>query len=230
MADDPERGARRSRRMTGVGIGVAVGLGLVLLLSLSVLGAGDLLGSALSLDSEAERAERADTRTDGGASGGAGSSDGVGPGEDGLGAQAGNTGNSVPSREFEMFDGSTATLADWEGQPLVLNFWASWCPPCVGEMADAFEPAHQEYGDDIAFLGVNVQDNRELAMDVVEETGVTYDLAEDPDGRLFTEFGAFGMPVTVLVSADGEVLDTHGGPLTRDQLDAKINEFLIGGA
>lgn len=226
MADEPVPGARRPRRPVAVAIGVAAGVGLVILVSLVVLGDGDPLGFAPEPDSETGPAEQADAGTRSGAPSGDGASaEGDGPGE-----QAGTEGESVPSDEFEMFDGSTATLADWRGQPLVLNFWASWCPPCVGEMRDAFEPAHQEYADDIAFLGVNVQDNRELAMDVVEQTGVTYELAEDPEGRLFTEFGGFGMPVTVFISTDGKVLHTHGGSLTRDQLDTKINEFLISGA
>lgn len=226
MADEPEPGARRPRRKLGAVLGVAAGVGAIILLSLAVLGDGDLLGSAPGLDSQADSAEQTDTGTGKSATSGDRASEGQG----GLGDQGKGDGESVPSQEFEMFDGSTATLADWEGQPLVLNFWASWCPPCVGEMGDAFEPAHQEYGDDVAFLGVNVQDNRDLAMDVVEKTGVTYELAEDPEGKLFTEFGGFGMPVTVFISADGEILDTHGGPLTRDQLDAKINELLLRGA
>lgn len=224
MADDPESGAGRPRRTRAVVLGVAAGVGVVVLLSLGILSDGDLLGSVPGLGSEAESAEQADTGT------GDSAPSGDGAGEDGLGDQAGGTGESVPSHEFDMFDGSAVTLADWEGQPLVLNFWASWCPPCVGEMGDAFEPVHQQYGDDVAFLGVNVQDNRDLAMDVVDETGVTYELAEDPEGELFTEFGGFGMPLTVFISADGEVLDTHGGPLTRDQLDSKINELLVSGA
>lgn len=224
MAEDPGSGARRPRRAAV--LGVVAGVGVLVLLSLGILSDGDLLGSVPGLDSEAESAEQADTGT--GASAPSGGGDGAG--EDGLGGQPGGTGGSVPSREFDMFDGSRVTLADWEGQPLVLNFWASWCPPCVGEMGDAFEPAHQQYGDEIAFLGVNVQDNRDLAMEVVEETGVTYELAEDPEGELFTGFGGFGMPVTVFISADGKVLETHGGPLTRDQLDSKINKFLVSGA
>lgn len=224
MADDPEPGAGRSRRLVGLTIGAGVGVALVVLVSLTVLGGdGGLLGFASGPDSDTETAEQADAGNDDGA----GSGDEAKAGEDGPSGQARGGRDSVPTREFESFDGSTVTLADWAGEPLVVNFWASWCPPCVAEMGDAFEPAHQEYGDDIAFLGVNVQDHRDLAMDVVEETGVTYALAEDPDGRLFAEFGGFGMPMTVFVSADGEVLDTHGGPLTREQLDAKIDELLV---
>jgi thiol-disulfide isomerase/thioredoxin len=64
----------------------------------------------------------------------------------------------APSSEFAMFDGSSATFADYEGRPLVVNFWASWCPSCVAEMAAAFKPAQQGLGDEVAFLGLNIFD------------------------------------------------------------------------
>jgi peroxiredoxin len=63
----------------------------------------------------------------------------------------------------------------------------------------------------------------------VERTGVTYELAVDPDGALFTAFGGFGMPTTVLVNADGRIVAQHTGALTRADLDALIGQHLLGG-
>lgn len=135
----------------------------------------------------------------------------------------------APRVEFERFDGRPARLQDWRGRPVVVNFWASWCPPCVAEMRDALEPLHDQLGDRIAFLGVDVQDTRAAARDVVERTGVTYELADDPDGALFTAFGGFGMPTTVLVDANGRVVAHHTGALTRAELEGLVRTHLLEG-
>ena len=132
-------------------------------------------------------------------------------------------------RQLATFDGGTRRLADYRGQPLVVNFFASWCPPCVAEMRDAFEPLAQRLGDDVAFLGVATQDERNAALAVVEATGVSYDVARDPDGALFRELGATSMPATFFVSAEGEVVDAHMGALTRQQLAGRIEANLDPG-
>ena len=131
---------------------------------------------------------------------------------------------AAPLTEFAMFDGSTATLADYEGKPLVVNFWASWCPSCVAEMAAAFKPAQESLGDAVAFLGLNIQDDRADAVRLVEETGVLFDLGDDPLGDLYLEFGGIGMPFTVFINADGQVVEQHNGPLTEAHLLDMIDE------
>lgn len=135
----------------------------------------------------------------------------------------------APHVVFERFDGQPARLEDWRGRPVVVNFWASWCPPCVAEMRDAFQPLHAELGDRVVFLGIDVQDTPAAARQVVERTGVTYELAADPDGALFTAFGGFGMPTTVLVDADGRMVAQHTGALTRADLEALIGQHLLEG-
>jgi cytochrome c biogenesis protein CcmG/thiol:disulfide interchange protein DsbE len=137
-------------------------------------------------------------------------------------------GPAVPTAQFAFFDGSTATLAHYAGEPLVINFWASWCPSCVAEMSAAFVPVQERVGDEVAFVGFNLQDDRGRALALVEETGVLFDLAEDTLGDLYTELGGIGMPFTVFVSPDGEVLHKHNGPVTEGQLEDLIAEHLTG--
>ena len=132
-------------------------------------------------------------------------------------------GPRAPSLAFPLFDGSTATFAAYEGTPLVVNFWASWCPSCVAELSAAIRPVQQYAGDYVGFLGVNLQDSRTEALRLIDETGVQFDLAED-DGALYQELQGIGMPFTVFISAAGEVVDKHNGPLTRGQLEDKIHE------
>ena len=132
---------------------------------------------------------------------------------------------------FEHFDGSVVSLADWQGTPVVVNFWASWCPPCVAEMRAAFEPVHQELGDEVAFVGLNLEDDPERAAEIVDRTGVTYDLGRDPAGELFTGFGGFGMPTTIFLDETGQIVDSHTGALSRSQLEDLIARHLdVGGA
>jgi len=149
----------------------------------------------------------------------------AGSGGDGQAVPAG--GSQAPVIAFEYFDGSAGTLADYRGEPLVVNFWASWCPSCVAEMSAAFRPVQQSLDDRVAFLGMNLQDERSRAVELVEETGVLFDLAEDPRGDLYTALGGLGMPFTVFIAADGSVVYTHNGPVTEQQLTELISEHLL---
>lgn len=140
------------------------------------------------------------------------------------------TGPALVDFTLASFDGNgSVSAADLRGKPLVLNFWASWCPFCVEEMP-GFERVHQGFGDAVTFLGVDLQDDPKLARDLVGRTGVTYELAVDPDGSLFAAVGGTGMPTTLLVSADGKVEEHITGPLTAEQLRQLILENLFEGA
>lgn len=136
------------------------------------------------------------------------------------------SGEPAPGTPFETFDGAQATLADYAGQPLVVNFWASWCPSCVAEMSAAFRPVQAALGDRVTFLGMNIQDDRSRALDLLEETGVQWISAEDPRGDLYRELGGLGMPFTVFITANGEIVERHNGPLSEQQLWDKIAEEL----
>ena len=132
----------------------------------------------------------------------------------------------LPAFELEAFGDESGPVSsdDYEGQPLVLNFWATWCPPCVEEM-----PALQEVAEDVdglAMLGINIQDDLEQAQSLVDELGVTYDLAVDADAELFAELEGFGMPTTLFVDTDGVVQFRHTGPLDAGQLRGLIDDHL----
>lgn len=134
-------------------------------------------------------------------------------------------GPSAPTSAFELFDGSETSLADFRGRPVVLNFWASWCPSCVAEMSAAFRPVQERVGSEVAFIGMNIQDVRALADDLLAETGVRWTNAVDPDGDLYAELGGLGMPFTVFIDASGSIVDEHNGPLTEAQLVDRISEL-----
>jgi cytochrome c biogenesis protein CcmG/thiol:disulfide interchange protein DsbE len=131
-----------------------------------------------------------------------------------------------PAASFEMIDGTSGSLADYRGRPVVVNFFASWCAPCLAEMP-GFERVHQDLDGRVAFLGVNLQDRREDGLAVIEQTGITYDVARDPDGSLFQAFGAFAMPTTLFIDADGNVVDLHSGEISAGALAGKIDDVLL---
>lgn len=122
--------------------------------------------------------------------------------------------------------GPQVSLSALAGRPVVINFWASWCVPCRREMP-AFESVYEEVGDDVAFIGVNHQDSRRLALELIGETGIAYPSGYDPQGTVAFSFGLYGMPTTVFVDADGTILEQRTGELTRDELRSTI-ERLFG--
>jgi len=132
-------------------------------------------------------------------------------------------GTTLLTTPYALLDGGSSSLAAHEGTPILLNFFASWCAPCVAEMPD-IEVLHQEFGDRVAFIGLDTQEKAEEGRKIVQKTGVTYEIGHDPDGTFFAAFGGLGMPTTVLIRADGSVADTHSGALTADKLRAMINK------
>jgi cytochrome c biogenesis protein CcmG/thiol:disulfide interchange protein DsbE len=117
-------------------------------------------------------------------------------------------------------------LESLRGKPVVVNFWASWCVPCRKELPD-FEAAHQRFGDRVAFLGVNHQDGRTPARDLLRQTGVTYPSGSDPDGKVAADYGLRGMPSTVFISSRGQIVASRTGQLSRSELDDMIERLLL---
>jgi thiol-disulfide isomerase/thioredoxin len=134
-----------------------------------------------------------------------------------------SVGAPAPNVEMEAFSGEQVTLTEFEGTPIVLNFWATWCPFCVAEMPD-FEKVNQAADGQVQFIGVNLQDDGGAAKDLVDETGVTYLLTRDPQGVVYSAFGGVAMPTTVFIGADGVVDEIVTGALTEGQLSNKIVE------
>jgi cytochrome c biogenesis protein CcmG, thiol:disulfide interchange protein DsbE len=134
----------------------------------------------------------------------------------------------LPELTLAGFGGDDVPLVDltsYRGTPLVVNFWASWCAPCVREMPD-FQRFADEMSDRVPLLGVNVQDAPANAQAFVDELDITYDLATDPAGELYAAVGGYGMPTTLFVDAEGTIVYRHTGPLDTEELRAIVAERL----
>lgn len=115
-----------------------------------------------------------------------------------------------------------ATYAD---RPLVINFFASWCPNCIAEMPE-FERVHSLLGDRVAFLGVSQSDAREASIALARETGITYQTAIDERGEFFSAIGGLGMPTTVFIRPGGEIAEVWVGALNAEALRGLVADHL----
>ena len=123
---------------------------------------------------------------------------------------------------FVTLDEQPAAFSGYAGCPLIVNFFASWCEPCATEMPD-FERFWNQHGAQVAVLGLAANDRLEDAIATVADRGVTYPTGLD-EGELFIDFGGLGMPTTVFVSPEGQILDTHSGLLTLHDITTRAQE------
>jgi cytochrome c biogenesis protein CcmG, thiol:disulfide interchange protein DsbE len=128
---------------------------------------------------------------------------------------------SLPALE----GGERIQYARFRDRPLVLNFFASWCPSCIVEMP-AFERLHGELRDEVRFLGVAQSDARSASIELVQRTGITYPTGIDPSGRFFNAWGTFGMPTTVFIRPGGHVAYVYAGGLDEATLRRLIERYL----
>jgi len=141
----------------------------------------------------------------------------------------GNVTVDKDSVTFQTYEGEEVALASLRGGPVLVNFFASTCAPCIEEMP-ALEEIHQELGDQVTFLGLAVQDRPEDALDLVERTGVSYRTALDKRGDVIYALGGILLPTTVVLDADGEIVGSHTGELTADEIRTLLTESLGLGA
>lgn len=112
---------------------------------------------------------------------------------------------AAPDFAVETFEGETLRLSDLRGQVVVLNFWASWCPPCRWEMP-FFETISQEYRErDVVFLGIAMSDTMKDAGEFAAAAGVTYPLALDATNQIARDYEVLGLPTTFLIDKEGAI-------------------------
>ncbi len=122
-------------------------------------------------------------------------------------------------------EGKQVRLSDFFGKPIVLNFWASWCPPCKAELPD-FEDAYKQYEGKVTFLMVNVTDNQretvEVAKSYVSSQGYTFPVYFDTGYEASYKFGISSIPQTFFLNADGQVVAKATGLISASQLEEGI--------
>ena len=138
-------------------------------------------------------------------------------------------GKPAPLFTLPTLDGSrTVSLADLRGKIVLLNFWASWCPPCVEETPD-LAAAYTALADpDVVFIGIGLQDTNANLRKFADENNIPYLVVEDPDGKVGDAYGIRGMPTTIYIDRDGVVRSIVNGAVRKDAVLAKITEMRGG--
>ena len=148
------------------------------------------------------------------------------PGAEGTAESTGEA-----AADFTMLDneGKEVRLSEHFGKPIVINFWATWCPPCKQEMP-AFDKAYQERGDIVDFMMVNltdgVRDDVLSVQEFVRESGYKFPVYFDSARQGAAEYGVMYIPTTVFINADGTVLETHSGAISEDRLNSYLDTLL----
>jgi thiol-disulfide isomerase/thioredoxin len=140
-----------------------------------------------------------------------------------IGTAANLGGRRLPTDAYNRLDGGTATLARYEGTPLVVNVWSSTCPPCKAEMP-AIESVHDQLGNSVHFVGLDYSDSPGAARAAATTAGVTYDILLDPADSFITKLGIAIFPTTLFVGANGTVVKTHAGAMSETDLMSLVHE------
>lgn len=128
--------------------------------------------------------------------------------------------SAAPDFTVTDADGAEVRLSDFRGKPVVVNFWASWCPPCKEELPD-FEAAYAEHTD-VQFLMVNLTDGAqetvETATQYIEGEGYSFPLLFDTTGDAAMKYRVYSIPTTYFIDSDGNLAANATGMLTAETL------------
>ena len=134
----------------------------------------------------------------------------------------------ITAPDFTVYDaeGNEVHLSDYFGKPIVLNFWASWCGPCQMEMPD-FQEKYLELGEEVAFLMINMTDGGretvQTASEFIASQGYTFPVFYDPMGMAAGVYGAYSLPTSYFINAQGHVIARAVGAIDGETLQRGID-------
>jgi cytochrome c biogenesis protein CcmG, thiol:disulfide interchange protein DsbE len=138
-------------------------------------------------------------------------------------------GEPAPDAPVELLDGSgTAELADYRGEWVLLNFWASWCDPCRTE-SPAIEKWANRHEGEVTVVGMNTEDLTEDATDFVDEFGLTWDMLRDGDGARKDAFGIYALPESFLIDPEGNLALIRRGTVDEQFLEDEVTPLIEAG-
>jgi cytochrome c biogenesis protein CcmG, thiol:disulfide interchange protein DsbE len=138
-------------------------------------------------------------------------------------------GRPAPDFALPDLDGNEVALSDFRGQVVLINFWATWCPPCRAEMPEMEMVYRSNRDDGFEILGVDQREDIELVRSFIDERGFSWVFVLDEDFDVSREYAAYSIPRSILVDRDGTVAHIWTGALTRSALERQLRELNIGG-
>jgi cytochrome c biogenesis protein CcmG, thiol:disulfide interchange protein DsbE len=131
-------------------------------------------------------------------------------------------GSLAPDFSVTDLEGNPVRLAELRGRPVIVNFWASWCVPCVEEFPLLREAAERHADDGLVVIGIVYRDRSESARAFMERNGGTWAVAMDPDERVAQAYGILGPPETFFIARDGTIAARQLGQFFATSLDEKV--------
>ena len=135
--------------------------------------------------------------------------------------------NDDAAADFTLSDlqGNAHTLSDYAGEGVVVNFWATYCPPCEREMP-ALESAYQEYKQQgVKVLAVNVEETMRIVNPFVLQRGISFPVLLDRHGEASSDYEVLNLPVTFFINGEGEIVEQVSGELTEQMIRANMEKI-----
>ncbi len=130
---------------------------------------------------------------------------------------------AAPNFSLQDLNGNTVTLADYKGvKPVVLDFWATWCPNCQRDMP-RLNQYYEKYKDQIEVIGVNLQENKSLVEKFVEQRGLTFPIVLDPASLASRSYSVRYTNYHVLIDKAGNIVKTVPGDISESDIQSLIN-------
>ena len=126
-------------------------------------------------------------------------------------------GDSAPGFTLVTDDGRSVSESEFGGKVLVLNFWATWCVPCVEELPSLNQFQKELASSGVVVLGVSVDRNEKAYRQFLKRAGVNFRTSRDPEANVSSRYGTFKYPETYVIDRNGKVVQKHIGP--RDWMD-----------
>lgn len=136
------------------------------------------------------------------------------------------TGEQAPAFSLLSLEGYEIALKDTKGSPVVINFWATWCQPCLLEHEHLQRAAEEYKPKGVTFLGVLYGDTAEKARLFLKRKSSSYPTLIDEAQRTNIDYGVSGVPETFVIDKDGKIVKKFSGPILKSDLDAVLGPLL----
>ncbi|MSQ22487.1 MAG: redoxin domain-containing protein [Dehalococcoidia bacterium] len=135
----------------------------------------------------------------------------------------------APPFILPILDGTALELSDLKGKWVMVDFWSSWCPPCIEEAPVLVSTYRQFAGQGVEFVGVAIWDEEEAVRGFVQRYSISYPSGFDANGKIAIDYSMRGIPEKFFIDPDGRLVRKFVGPATQEKLGAILDELLAQG-